>query len=281
MRLSPDGTRVALTIATNRTANAGATGGADIWIWEIARNVLTRLSFGNQGATPTWMPDSRRVCYIRAMEIVCQAADGSGQAQTVVTIEGNVGIKSVTPDGTRLLLNDGSTGGTDIGIVTIGPPATKRLLLHNEFNETAAAISPNGRWIAYSSNESGRNEVYVRPFPAVDQGGRWQISTEGGSEPRWSHSGRELFFGTGGGNAPRAIWSAAIHDAQGFSAGTPALLVTISNLASSAYDVAPDGRFLFHVPAAELVEGAAAQSERIVVVQHWFDELKARAPLKK
>ena len=284
LRISPDGSRVALQVLTERTSNAGAGGstrapGADIWVWDVARAVLTRLTFGGQVATPVWMPDSRRVCYLRGMEIVCQAADGSGQAQSIAATEGSTALRSVTPDGTRLLLSEASTGTSEISMVTIGPPATKRLLLHNEFDESGAAMSPNGRWIAYVSNESGRTEVYVRPFPDVDQG-RWQISTAGGVEPRWSRNGRELFFLTGGANLPWEVWSAAILDTEGLSVGRPALRASISNLSSNGYDVAPDGRFLFHLPLAESAEGAA-QSERIVVVQHWFDELKARVPLHK
>jgi serine/threonine-protein kinase len=119
--------------------------------------------------------------------------------------------------------------------------------------------------------------VYVRPFPDVDKR-RWQISNEGGVEPRWSKDGRELFFTFGGGPVPRILWVSATQAGADFSADPPRVLAKLSSELSVAYDVAPDGRFLFHVPAptnAPLLQ----RSAQIVVVEHWFDELRRRVPL--
>ena len=138
------------------------------------------------------------------------------------------------------------------------------------------SASTDGR--ALASNESGRNEVYVRPSPAVDQG-RWQISTSnaGGSEPRWSKNGRELFFASGGAQfGARLVWSVSVEPGASFVAGKPTVVAKLSNDASLAYDVAPDGRFLFHFPAT--IIGSVASRRQLVVVQNWFDELKARVP---
>ena len=206
---------------------------------------------------------------------MCQNADGSGQPQTVATVDRLASLKSFSADGTRLLV---VTTSGDIVMVTIGPPAVTRPLLNTEFTEGGPAVSPDGRWLAYNSNESGRNEVYVRPFPDVTQG-RWQVSTEGGAEPRWSRDGDQLFFISGGGPAPRMIWSTTVARGPVFSASRPSVLLKADNDASIAYDLAPDGRFLLHTAASLTEAGTAAPRAHIVVVQNSFDELRARVPL--
>ena len=281
MRMSPDGTRVALTVDVDPSAPGAAAGegranSTDIWIWEVRRNTVTRLSQSGEGTAPVWTPDSRRVCYRSGLDVLCQSPDGSGRVETLTTLPASGVLKSFSADGRRLLWHDGSSSASDIMMTTIGPPAETRPLIQTRFSESAAAISPDGKWLAYQSNETGRNEVYVRPFPDIDSS-RWQISTEGGVEPRWSRNGRELFYAFGGGPVSRSVWSAAIGPGPAFSADPPKLLATLSSDVSVAYDVAPDGRFLFHTPA--LAAGALTRVAQIVVVEHWFDELRARVPL--
>jgi hypothetical protein len=115
--------------------------------------------------------------------------------------------------------------------------------------------------------------VYVRPFPAVDQG-LSQISIEGGVEPRWARNGRELYFMSGGGPAPRLIWAVPILEGQTFSAGKPVTIARPSAATAPSYDVAPDGRFLFHVTQSAAPSSVARS--QVVFVQNWIEELKAR-----
>jgi hypothetical protein len=188
-------------------------------------------------------------------------------------VEGLRNLKAITGDGTRMLLEVRSPETRDdIMIATLGRPADIRPLIQTGFQEFSPVISPDGRWLAYDSNESGRAEVYVRPFPAVDQG-RWQVSVDGGIEPRWSPDGRELFFAADGGAGPRNFWSVAVQSKAGFVAGTPVVIATLENRASSSYDIARDGRLLVAVPTSATPLAARSQ---LVVVQNWFDELKAR-----
>ena len=169
------------------------------------------------------------------------------------------------------------TNSGDVAMVTIGPPAVIRPLLNSQFTEGGPAISPDGRWLAYNSNESGRVEVYVRPFP--DLNGRWQVSTEGGVEPRWSRDGAQLFFISGGGPAPRTIWSTTVAKGTAFNWSRPSVLLKADNDASIAYDLAPDGRFLLHTASSAGSAGTVAPRSQIVVVHNWLDELRARVPL--
>jgi hypothetical protein len=154
-----------------------------------------------------------------------------------------------------------------------------RPLLNTAHSESAPALSPDGRWLAYQSDESGRAEIYVRPFPAVDQG-RSTISTGGGSEPRWAPDGRELFFlvRPGGWTTPGVLMSVPVKPGSTFIPGTATELFKIPPTMSVAYDVARDGRFLFHIT------GPTADDEplrrEIIVVQNWFEELKARVPTR-
>jgi hypothetical protein len=159
-------------------------------------------------------------------------------------------------------------------------------MLETRFSEHTARISPDGRWLAYSSDESGRREVYVQPFPSLD--GKWQVSTDGGTEPTWSRRGDEIFYRGEGG-----VFAVRFSSAPTFAPGPPAKLFAdqYSKVnAHTGYDVAADGRrFLMvkdDVPQVQAAPGStaeqasltAAEAPRIVVVQNWFDELRRLAP---
>jgi serine/threonine-protein kinase len=282
LRIAPDGTRVALAVEAD-PRSGGSTAflqstprASDVWTWDIRRNTLTRLSVNGEATSPVWSPDSQRICYRGGHEILCQAADGSGAVATVGQIKEAGSVKSFSPDGRRLLWTDNPAKTSDIFMASLDSSTTSRPLLNTQFNENGAAVSPDGRWLAYSSDESGRAEVYVRPFPEVDRS-RSTVSTEGGLEPRWSRDGRTLYYINGGGPVQRVLWSAAIHPGPAFNSEQPKVLAKLSTDTSAAYDVAPDGRFLFHMSATN----SAVRSQRvpqIVVVRHWFDELRARVP---
>ena len=200
-RLSPDGTRVALDVRDQSS---------DIWIWDLSRQTLTPFTNSPGGDnSPVWMPDGQRIVWASARgndtgNLYWQAADGTGAAERLTTSPAVQFPTSVSPDGNRLVLfGNGLSGGRSFGIslVTLSGPlpslAGGRLepesLLESPADQQDGEISPDGRWIAYQSNESGRFEVYVRPFPHVD-GGRIPISPGGGTRPAWARNARELFY---------------------------------------------------------------------------------------
>jgi eukaryotic-like serine/threonine-protein kinase len=183
---------------------------------------------------------------------------------------------SFSPDGKALIFTEvNSKTGTDLMQLRLDGAPKAEPLIQTPFLEAAADISPDGRWIAYQSNESGRPEVYVRPFPKVD-GGRVQISTGGGSKPAWSRNGRELYF-----LAPNtAMMVVPVQTSPTFTPGNASKLFDgpwFATTAARTYDVSPDGqRFL-------MIKDATADSTLalpINVVVHWTEELKARVPSK-
>jgi eukaryotic-like serine/threonine-protein kinase len=276
MRVSPDGTRVAATIYSDDALRLEGLG-TEVWVGDLVRGTEIRLSRTGRATSPVWTIDGQRVCYDSAAEVFCQAADGRSAAEASFKVDGLVNTRGFSHDGTRMVLEtQGPKTGSDIAMATLGPPVETRPLLNMPYNETAPAISPDGRWLAYQSDESGRAEVYVRPFPAVDQA-LSPISIGGGSEPRWARDGSELFFTVRGDwTAPGVLMSVAVKPGSTFNAGPPTAVWKIPAGASLAYDVARNGRFLFHITQSFVSEDAPRPA--IIVVQNWFEELKARVP---
>jgi serine/threonine-protein kinase len=283
IRIAPDRTRAAVmvdneSVTTQSSSAPVPSGRSDVWLVDFRRNTMTRLSTSGQANNPAWSPDSQRVCYGHLNEVLCQSADGSGEPRVAATFPAPHAPRGFSRDGRYLISTPvrpiGSQG--DIFITDLGPPAATRPLLQTRFDESGPALSPDGKWLAYQSNETGRLEVYVRPFPDID-GGKVQVSADGGNEPRWSQDGRELFYTFGGRPLPQLLWSVAIRPGTGFSADNPRLLGKFSSNLSIAYDVGADRRFLFHQPA--LIAGPQRFSQ-IVVVEHFFDELLRRVPAR-
>jgi hypothetical protein len=163
--------------------------------------------------------------------------------------------------------------GYDIGMLSMEGGRTQKLLLQEKCGEDMAQISPDGKWLAYQSDESGRYEVYVRSFPDVENGGRWQVSTDGGIFLLWSPNGRELFY-----RSPDAIMAVSVETKPTFKRGTPQSL--FPNRYIGQFDISSDGkRFLMLKPAADEKFKAEA-SQKIVVVVNWLEELKRLAPVK-
>jgi serine/threonine-protein kinase len=274
-RVSPDGQRVALD-----TRDVSS---VDIWIWDLQRQVLTRLTTDPaRDLTPVWTPDGRRIAYSSdrggAPNLFWQASDGTGTAERLTTSLQVQAPAAFTPDGKSLILRDTDPKtGADIALMTLEGERTPKPLIHSRFDEANAELSPDGRWIAYQSNESGRAEVHVRPFPKVDSG-HWQISTNGGSQPLWARSGRELFFV----DASRRIIAVPIQTGPSFTAGNTTVAVAALSVATApgrAYDVSPDGkRFLVIQPAG--ADDKASQPQ-LNVVLNWGDELTRLLPAKK
>ncbi len=185
---------------------------------------------------------------------------------------------SWSPDGQFLAFyQQPSTGSSptarDIWILPLEGERKPQPILQTQFNELAPVFSPDGRWLAYVSDESGRNEIYVRPFPNVDDG-KWQISTDGGLELRWAANGREIFYRNESGDQMMVV---DITTEPTFRAGTPRLLFEGSYqggaIGSAFYDVTPDGQRFVMVQAQQLGTGA-----HINVVINWFEELKRLVP---
>ena len=264
-RLSPEGKRVAVTIL-------GAKG--DIWIYDLSHDTLTRLTFEAINDFPLWMPDSRRITYRSnksgPTNLFWRPADGSGTEELLAPSQYTQNSTSWSSDGKMLaFVQLNPKTGRDIWILSTEGGLKARPLLATPFDEMGAVLSADNRWLAYVSSESAREEVYVRPVSG--SGEKWQVSTDGGTEPAWAHSGRELFYRNGAKMMVIDLAAGAV-----FTAGKPRLLfegqfkTTAGTGAGAEYDVTPDGqKFL-------MIQESSAQSapRQLEVVQEWFSELK-------
>jgi len=269
LRVSPDG---------NRLAIASGTGNARLSVLDLRRAVLTPLTaqpiVTNVQLQPVWTPDGQRIAFTTGTDaaIVFQLhwtrADGSEATELLRKSNVNTYPYDWTSDGrTLMFVEETEDRGADIGILSPGGKGEPQMLLSSAANEDEPALSPDDRWLAYTSDESGRREVYVRPFPGM--GARWKVSTEGGFSPRWSRSGRELFYRDG-----HDLMVVAVDGSKGFAAGRPRALFedTIPPWLNGGYDVSPDGqRFV----TMEIEEDGA---KRIVMRLDWFEELERLAP---
>jgi len=208
-----------------------------------------------------------------------QGADGAGAAERLLESPNTRYPMAVSPDGRQLIFSE-ETAQTDIDLMTIEPDGTRRVtpLLQSRFIERNGAISPDGRWLTYEANDSGRFEIYVRPFPDVNR--RLSIvSTDGGTRPLWTRSGQELIYVSPTG----ALIRVGVSPGPSWSATKPAVVVKEGYFTNPvwwgrSYDVSPDAqRFLMIKEGG--ADGAAAPAS-IVVVQHWVEELKRLVPTK-
>jgi len=281
-RLSPDGSRLAIDLATS-------TSRSDTWIYDFGRSTLSRLTFGaswDEGAI--WSPDGKQIIYASysdARGIFIRNSDGSGQRELLITAQ-NAWPESLSPDGQDLLYSDGPQGGGptatwDGYVISIDDDSSRRSLLKTRFSETHFAISPNGNWLAYSSNESGRWEVYVRPYPDLDEG-KWQVSIDGGGGPRWRADGRELFYWTSD-----AVMAVGVEAGEDFAFDVPVPSFTgeyyspgiPGDFAFRHWDVTSDGHeFLMIKELDERTSESVSKRTSLIAVENWFEELKRLAP---
>jgi serine/threonine-protein kinase len=266
-RFSPDGRRLAVTMQDPSP---------EIWILELGRDILTRLTFSEGGVSfaPAWSPDGRRILFSSnrvdgKYRLFSKPADGSGDAEQLTTEA--LGVpSSVSPDGkTVIFWHIGAS--SDIWTMRLDGEHGPEVLLGTPFDERCAMISPDGRWLAYVSNESGRDEVYVRSFPSPDR--KWQVSREGGAGPVWAPNGEELFYRNG-----EKMMAIAISTEPDFTAQKPTLSFEGRYLQEgvsqcSLYDVSPDGRHFVMVQPEE-----RSTPTQINVVINWFEELKRLVP---
>ena len=268
--LSPDGRRLAITIRADDTR-------LDVWLKPIDRTgALSRLTFGgSDNKSPSWIGDGSFVSYLSQRdgrpEVWRRRADGTGSEERVVRSSSRILDAVWTRDGTWLLATVEGPSSLDIVAMHVGSDSALQPLLSDAFLEASPAISPDGRWLAYVSTESGAPEIYVRPFPRV-QDGKWLISNTGGIEPVWSRDGRELFYRSVDGNA-----AFAVDMTRGPSAVIPRAVLSTradrvleTNDVDRMFDVSPDGRRFLVVR-----QGKGDVSGDLVVVLNFAAELRA------
>jgi len=269
-RLSPDGRKIANTVHSG--ANAASPG--DIWVFEIERKTKTRLTIGGDTANPIWTPDGRRITYAAKVDgktgIYSLAADGSGKQEQLLATDSLATPNSWSPDGKLLY-----TQHARIWVLPVqGGVAGKPFQLHDAgATELDGEVSPDGRWVAYASTETGQSEIYVQAFPGP--GGKERVSTEGaltdfGSAARWARNGRELLY-----RATNGLMTVEVQTTPQFHMGLPTLAV--KGQFGTTFDVTPDGkRFL-----VEEIGGASAFNRRMIGVSNWFEDLRRSAPANR
>jgi serine/threonine-protein kinase len=282
-RLSPDGTQVAL-------CSQQGEGASDTRIWNLARRTLTRLTFDPAADEfPLWTPDGTRIIFYSGREgntrLYLRSADGTGSAEPI----GSTGTGWIYPgswsaDGKTLLVQENNTGNFRICALSMEKDGELKPLLEGDAMFVQPKISPDGRWLAYTSNESGGNEIYVRPYPEVD-GGRWQVSNNGGDSPLWSPDGRELFYRNGD-----AAMAVAVKSDPAFDIENPTVLFQGMYYSAdfipgttelSPWDISPDGKRFLMMKNAGVGESTGGGPRRINIILNWFEELKQRVPFNK
>jgi serine/threonine-protein kinase len=280
--ISPDGRRVAYSLRTEKAT--------DLWVYDFARETPTQLTFdAPRSGTPevVWTPDGRHILYgaqlAEGASLMSIRSDGSGQPHRLLTAAGNPRPHSFSPDGRTLVYSLSPGGVPDLWTVKLDlsdpdrPKAgTPEVFLATLGVEVDGVVSPDGRWMAYASSESGAEDLFVRPFPAGSNGnGKYRVSTQGGKFPSWSRDGRTLFF-LGGDNRIMAADCSAKGATFDFSRPrqwSPAPVqrtIIIRNL-----DLHPDGKRFVVFPAAD--DGARGAVHATFVL-NFFDELKRRVP---
>jgi Tol biopolymer transport system component/tRNA A-37 threonylcarbamoyl transferase component Bud32 len=261
-RLSPDGTRIAYTAPDSDT---------DIWIFDVARGTPTRLTVGGGNQWPIWTPDGQRIAFLSTRMglggTLLKPADGNGPEERLTE---NGMPYSWSPDGRTLaIVAFTQTGGYDVEFLPMDTRKPQPVFPQTPFVEHMPAFSPSGRTFAYTSNESGRNEVYVRAYPGPSE--RWRVSVDGGDEPVWSRNGRELFFRNGSDIMAVDVRAGGAD----FSAGPPHRVVTgrfTPGGDRANYDITPDGgRFVMVVPSS-----AGVPTPQLTVVLNWFGAIRDR-----
>ena len=271
--LSPQGDRLAIEIS--------GSSGNDIGIYDPRRDNMTRLTFGNgPNNSPLWSPDGRYIVYQDPGGTSWIRSDG-GAPQGLIRNKNAQYPWSFTPDGKRLAYIEGGAGGYDIWTVPLeGDPISgiragkPEVFLNSEFDERSPTFSPDGRWLAYSSNEGGTFELYVRAFP--DKGGKWQVSDGGASYPMWSRASHELLYETLDARIMAASYSikgdSFIPDKPRVWSSKP-----IVNLVNSIKNVelAPDGKRIVALMPADSPQDSGAQNH-VTFLLNFLDELERR-----
>jgi Tol biopolymer transport system component len=267
-RVSPDGRRVAMDF-TDQVR--------DVWLLDLTDSTLTRFGFDSTAHDPMWLPDGRGLLFAAfrrtAIGIFRRRFDGRPAAESLLVSGTQVTAHTVTPDGRTAVAVTFLGQKSDLLVVPLDGHGKIDTLAASPYNEAYPALSPDGRWLAYVSDESGRNEVYVRTFPGFTS--KVQVSQDGGSEPVWARNGRELFYRSGGA-ATSWLVSAAVETSGEFRVTGRSRLFNVASyefaIPHANYDVFPDGKSFVMVR-----QGRPGQSAEIVYLQNLPGLLKAEA----
>jgi serine/threonine-protein kinase len=276
VRLSPDGKRLALDARDQEN---------DIWIWDLARKVPTKVTFGPAlDSFPIWTRDSLRIVFSSSREgtgmaLYSQTADGTGSAERLIAAGGNAQFlyaNSFARDDALIVSEQRGEGTSwDISLLSLDGNSQPAPIIRTPSAERNAEVSPDGHWIAYQSTQ-----IYVRPFPNVESG-RWQVSTSGGSKPMWAPNGRELLFIDG----KDMLTSVPVQTSPVFVHGNPTQLFEIKSISigvaqSRHYDISPDGKRFVVIKDMLAPGGAQSAPPSLTVVLNLQEELRQRVPVK-
>ena len=259
MALSPDGTRAA--VQCNEGDNW------DVWIQDLQRATKTRLTFDKvREGVPVWTPAGDRVLYGKEYSLVVRNADGTGEPLML----GNGWLPSLSPDGQWILYEQQGEGTqADLWIRPASKEGEPKVFVQTPSNEIQARISPAGGLAAYVSNESGKQEVFLKRFPSGE--GKWQVSVDGGAAPTWSRDGREIIY-----RHEDSLMSVSVSTVPALTLSTPKLLFTTDDKGLSvrprAFDISPDGRRILTVKNLE----TAADRKHLIVTTNWFQEFEQK-----
>jgi serine/threonine-protein kinase len=271
--LSPDGTQM----ATEFMSSKGNSNHPDVWVKRIDGGPLTRLTFeGSNNQRPRWSQDGRDILFLSDRggkpELFRQRADGSAPAQQVASDARGLGEGFESPDGKWLVLRTSDDACCDILAMRPGIDSAPQPVMATPFRERSATLSPDGKWLAYVSDEGGRFEVFVRSFPDA-RAGKWQVSTAGGLLPVWSRQGDELFYV----DAANDMQAVRVNTKASFGILSKQRLFSVNGYFGSgwaqAYDVSPDGKRFLMLRVGSL---AGAVPVSLVVVENFLTELKRR-----
>jgi len=267
-RLSPDGKRIALHLFDQDN---------DIWILDIARGAMNRLTFdAKEDETPAWSPDGQSIAFAGYLRdgsqnraVFRRRADSSGSEELIWQNPNHSHVTDWSPDGKSILVEVADPKQrSDIFLIDVASK-TARPLIATPFSESSARVSPDGKWIAYLSDESGRGEIYLQSFPEL--GHKTLISVEGGGQPLWSRDGRTIYF-----RSEKDFASASIDMTGGtIQAATPTILFPDTFMRPQAvnhttYEVFPDGSFLLFAVPDDVINTQGA----VIAVFNWLDEVR-------
>jgi serine/threonine-protein kinase len=274
VRVSPSGSHLATDYGQPR----------DVWTYDVARATRSRLTTDrSEDQFPLWTPDGKRIVFTSTRsgspELYMQSADGSGSATRLFprTAPGRVQGEAWTRNGAELLLTDTPLdGGNSISVWVMSGQRPYQLPENTSFIEGGAALSPDGKWLAYQSNRSGQIEVYVERYPSRDD--RQKVSLNGGFNPRWSSHGRELYFLALGGVA---LMSVSVNTEPALQVGAEVKLFDGRFLTNGpghrVFDVMPDGKRFVMI---KVDDGGDTTASSMIVVQNWFEEIRRRVPAR-
>ena len=255
VRISPDGTRLVAGLADSSART-------DLWLLELSRAIPSRLTFLGMFGTGTWSPDGQRIGYhiLSGRKLLLKNANGTGQEETVLQSPYTVYMNDWSPDGHYLVYTQQSPDGrSELWLLPLNGERKPQPFQETKFNEFQGEVSPDSKWIAYTSDESGGfNEVYSTTFPTG--GPRWRVSSGGGSFPRWSRDGKELFYRALDGTLMVASVRIGLH---GLEFGTPVALFRVPEpvgMFAYSYDVAPDGRRILALVPSKVAGDSASLS---------------------